>query len=61
MAHSSPPLASVCGSGKVVVIAPEYLRHRVAGLVKNQDLSRYILQRPVSEARIKNDALILNE
>ncbi|HTV81903.1 MAG TPA: ATP-dependent protease ATPase subunit HslU [Acidobacteriaceae bacterium] len=31
------------GSEKVVVIDPEYVRQMVAGIVKNQDLSRYIL------------------
>ena len=28
---------------KVVVVDPEYVRQQVAGIVKNQDLSRYIL------------------
>ncbi|MFP5228600.1 MAG: ATP-dependent protease ATPase subunit HslU [Acidobacteriota bacterium] len=31
------------GSEKVVVIDPEYVRQMVSGIVKNQDLSRYIL------------------
>jgi len=31
------------GSEKVVVIDPDYVRQMVAGIVKNQDLSRYIL------------------
>ena len=31
------------GTEKVVVIDPEYVRQMVAGIVKNQDLSRYIL------------------
>jgi ATP-dependent HslUV protease ATP-binding subunit HslU len=30
-------------SEKVVVIDPEYVRQQVQGIVKNQDLSRYIL------------------
>ena len=28
---------------KVIVVDPEYVRQQVAGIVKNQDLSRYIL------------------
>jgi ATP-dependent HslUV protease ATP-binding subunit HslU len=31
------------GTEKVMVIDPEYVRHMVADIVKNQDLSRYIL------------------
>jgi len=31
------------GSDKVIVVDPEYVRQQVAGIVKNQDLSRYIL------------------
>jgi len=27
----------------VIVVDPEYVRQQVAGIVKNQDLSRYIL------------------
>jgi ATP-dependent HslUV protease ATP-binding subunit HslU len=44
----SPPLPVVerqtaTGVEKVIVIDPEYVRQQVAGIVKNQDLSRYIL------------------
>jgi ATP-dependent HslUV protease ATP-binding subunit HslU len=31
------------GTEKVVVIDPEYVRQMVSSIVKNQDLSRYIL------------------
>jgi ATP-dependent HslUV protease ATP-binding subunit HslU len=31
------------GIDKVIVVDPEYVRQQVAGIVKNQDLSRYIL------------------
>jgi len=31
------------GTEKVFVITADYVRHMVAGIVKNQDLSRYIL------------------
>jgi ATP-dependent HslUV protease ATP-binding subunit HslU len=44
----SPPLPVVeretaTGVEKVIVVDPEYVRQQVAGIVKNQDLSRYIL------------------
>jgi len=44
----SPPLPVVerqtaTGIEKVIVVDPEYVRQQVAGIVKNQDLSRYIL------------------
>ena len=44
----SPPLPVIeritdTGTEKVIVIDPEYVRQQVAGIVKNQDLSRYIL------------------
>jgi ATP-dependent HslUV protease ATP-binding subunit HslU len=44
----SPPLPVIerktdTGSEKVIVIDPEYVKQQVAGIVKNQDLSRYIL------------------
>jgi len=44
----SPPLPVVerqtaNGIEKVIVVDPEYVRQQVAGIVKNQDLSRYIL------------------
>jgi ATP-dependent HslUV protease ATP-binding subunit HslU len=31
------------GTEKVFLITPEYVRHMVATIVKDQDLSRYIL------------------
>ena len=31
------------GTEKVIVVDPEYVRQQVASIVKNQDLSRYIL------------------
>jgi ATP-dependent HslUV protease ATP-binding subunit HslU len=44
----APPLPVVerqtaTGVEKVIVVDPEYVRQQVAGIVKNQDLSRYIL------------------
>jgi len=44
----SPPLPVIerqtdTGTEKVIVVTPEYVRQQVAGIVKNQDLSRYIL------------------
>jgi ATP-dependent HslUV protease ATP-binding subunit HslU len=44
----APPLpvverATATGVEKVIVVDPEYVRQQVAGIVKNQDLSRYIL------------------
>jgi ATP-dependent HslUV protease ATP-binding subunit HslU len=44
----APPLpvierATANGIEKVIVVSPEYVRQQVAGIVKNQDLSRYIL------------------
>jgi len=44
----SPPLPVIerktdTGSEKVIVIDPEYVRQQVASIVKDQDLSRYIL------------------
>ena len=44
----SPPLPVIerqtaNGVEKVIVISPEYVRQQVASIVKNQDLSRYIL------------------
>jgi len=31
------------GTEKVIVVDPEYVRQQVASIVKDQDLSRYIL------------------
>jgi ATP-dependent HslUV protease ATP-binding subunit HslU len=44
----SPPLPvierqTVTGTEKVIVVDPEYVRQQVASIVKDQDLSRYIL------------------
>jgi ATP-dependent HslUV protease ATP-binding subunit HslU len=44
----SPPLPVIerktdTGTEKVIVIDPEYVRQQVASIVKDQDLSRYIL------------------
>ena len=44
----SPPLPVIerqteTGVEKVIVIDPEYVRQQVASIVKDQDLSRYIL------------------
>jgi ATP-dependent HslUV protease ATP-binding subunit HslU len=44
----SPPLPVIerqtaSGVEKVIVVDPEYVRQQVAGIVKNEDLSRYIL------------------
>jgi ATP-dependent HslUV protease ATP-binding subunit HslU len=45
---SSPPLPVIerqtaNGVEKVIVVDPEYVRQQVASIVKDQDLSRYIL------------------
>ena len=45
---ASPPLPvierqGVTGMEKVIVVDPEYVRQQVASIVKDQDLSRYIL------------------
>jgi ATP-dependent HslUV protease ATP-binding subunit HslU len=44
-AHPLPVIERQVEGGveRVVVIDPEYVRQQVAGIVKNQDLSRYIL------------------
>jgi ATP-dependent HslUV protease ATP-binding subunit HslU len=44
----SPPLPVIerqtaTGTEKVIVVDPEYVRQQVASIVKDQDLSRYIL------------------
>ena len=44
----APPLPVIerqttTGTEKVIVVSPEYVRQQVASIVKNQDLSRYIL------------------
>jgi ATP-dependent HslUV protease ATP-binding subunit HslU len=44
----SPPLPVIerqtaTGVEKVIVVDPEYVRQQVASIVKDQDLSRYIL------------------
>jgi len=46
--HTAPPLPVIerqmaSGSEKVIVVDPEYVRQQVATIVKDQDLSRYIL------------------
>jgi ATP-dependent HslUV protease ATP-binding subunit HslU len=46
--EGAPPLPVIerqtaSGSEKVIVVDPEYVRQQVATIVKDQDLSRYIL------------------